>query len=272
MRCIRLCCLVVCVAAALLGCSNPETPAGYEGYVTKSPWFGSSRFYASQTGPNSTGMGWLLSARNVDMRWSTRDEDFQVMTVDDLQVQFTAHLVIRPRPGSIRLLVEGFGGEDWYARVIKQPYRNAVQISVAGYRALEVKERRHVIADHAYQQLLTYLDGKPFDIQTMVIGDILFPKVVAEAQAEKVRKQTLLDQKDSEVAIAKKDAAIRVIQAEGIAQAQGIISGTLTQSYLQHEAIEAQKSLAGSPNHTTIYIPSGAMGVPLTFTESPQKR
>ena len=34
----------------------------------------------------------------------------------------------------------------------------------------------------------------------------------------------------------------------------------------QHEAIEAQKLMVNSPNHTVVYIPSGPMGVPLTGT------
>ena len=43
----------------------------------------------------------------------------------------------------------------------------------------------------------------------------------------------------------------------------------LTAQYLQHEAIEAQKAMAGSPNHTVIYIPSGRNGVPLVSTVNP---
>ena len=35
---------------------------------------------------------------------------------------------------------------------------------------------------------------------------------------------------------------------------------------MQHEAIEAQKLMVNSPNHTVVYIPSGAMGVPLAGT------
>jgi hypothetical protein len=36
--------------------------------------------------------------------------------------------------------------------------------------------------------------------------------------------------------------------------------------YIQHEAIEAQKAMVGSPNHTVVYIPVGPMGVPITGT------
>ena len=45
-----------------------------------------------------------------------------------------------------------------------------------------------------------------------------------------------------------------------------IIRGQLSPMYIQHEAIEAQKLMVNSPNHTVVYIPSGPMGVPITGT------
>jgi hypothetical protein len=45
-----------------------------------------------------------------------------------------------------------------------------------------------------------------------------------------------------------------------------IIRGQLSAMYIQHEAIEAQKLMVNSPNHTVVYIPVGPMGVPLTGT------
>ena len=49
-------------------------------------------------------------------------------------------------------------------------------------------------------------------------------------------------------------------------RAMEIIRGQLSGMYIQHEAIEAQKAMVGSPNHTVVYIPVGAMGVPVTGT------
>ena len=62
------------------------------------------------------------------------------------------------------------------------------------------------------------------------------------------------------------DAEIKIEEAKGIAQAQKIINETLTTNYLQHEAIKAQEKMAGSPNHTTVYIPVGANGMPVVYT------
>lgn len=68
------------------------------------------------------------------------------------------------------------------------------------------------------------------------------------------------------VKVEQQKAEIKVVEAKGIAQAQEIINATLTDKYLQHEAIMAQEKMADSPNHTTIYIPSGQNGIPLVKT------
>jgi uncharacterized iron-regulated membrane protein len=76
------------------------------------------------------------------------------------------------------------------------------------------------------------------------------------------------------VEVEKQKAQIRIVEAEGISQAQHIINATLTDKYLQHEAINAQEKMANSPNHTTIYIPSGTNGIPLvkTVDEAPEAK
>lgn len=68
------------------------------------------------------------------------------------------------------------------------------------------------------------------------------------------------------VQVEKQKAEIKIVEAHGIAEAQKIINATLTDRYLQHEAIQAQEKMAESPNHTTIYIPSGANGIPIIKT------
>lgn len=68
------------------------------------------------------------------------------------------------------------------------------------------------------------------------------------------------------VEVEKQKAQIKIVEAGGIAAAQKIINATLTDRYLQHEAIQSQHDMANSPNHTTIYIPSGDNGIPVVRT------
>src|SRR5437870_10088378 len=77
-----------------------------------------------------------------------------------------------------------------------------------------------------------------------------------------------LQRKDTEIEIERKERTKREVQAQGIANAMEIIRGQLSAMYVQHEAIEAQKAMVNSQNHTVVYIPVGPMGVPLTGTFS----
>lgn len=248
---------------SLAGCHNPETPAGYEGYVRRGAIIGAIKFHSSQVGPTSPGLGWMLSVENVDFRWSTHSEKFQIMSSDNLSLTFSAHVVMRPRPGSVKEIVEVYGGGDWYKRNLEQPFRNAVYEAVSGFKALDAKDKRNEIGERVRGKFLAFLKQKPFEVQSIVVGTINLPQSVAVAQEQKIAKETELERKKFEIDIAKQEAQVRIEEAKGIAEAQKIIDATLTANYLQHQAIKAQEKMASSPNHTTVYIPSGASGIPL---------
>jgi regulator of protease activity HflC (stomatin/prohibitin superfamily) len=168
----------------------------------------------------------------------------------------------------VKQLVETYGGGEWYRRNLQQPFRNAVYEAVAGYKALDAKDKRAEIGERVRAKFLQYLKDKdkPFEVQSIVVGTINLPVSVAQAQELKIAKETELERKKFEIDIAKRDAEVRVEEAKGIADAQRIINTTLTPNYLQLEAIRAQVKMAGSPNHTTVYIPSGTNGIPLVKT------
>jgi hypothetical protein len=68
----------------------------------------------------------------------------------------------------------------------------------------------------------------------------------------------------AQIAATEADAEKRYQEAIGIRRAQNEISRTLSDHYLQYEAIRAQKAVATSGrNNTIIYVPSGSNGVPL---------
>lgn len=73
----------------------------------------------------------------------------------------------------------------------------------------------------------------------------------------------IIRQQEQRVLIEQQDAQVRIEEAKGIAEAQRIIDASLTDQYLTYLAIEAQRQMADSPNHSTVYIPSGPNGIPL---------
>jgi len=265
-------------AVWLVYSQNPETPAGYVGYLTRGAWFGQTRYVGLQTGPTSYGRGWLLNVINVSITPTTLDEPFNeqdgVLTKDKLRMTFAIHLLFRVQPGRVRDLVEKYSTlheqgdltEVAFKNFMREPLRTAARQEVETRTSDETIDSIGLISQNLTAWARVYAHDTPFEVMSVVVGNMQYPKQVADAVASAMAKQKEIREQQYAVEVAKKDAERRVAEAEGIARATQIIQQRLTPLYIQHEAIEAQKAMVGSPNHTTIYIPVGANGVPLVST------
>lgn len=257
--------IVTTITFILVFRTNPFTPAGHEGYVYESPRiFGKGGFRGTMTGPSNYGISiWRNMVENIDIRPKTYNESFAILAKDELNVSFRFQMVMKIKPNSVKDIVENYAGNDYYKRYIKEPLRSFVRNSVQTLESRAIKDKRKEIATVVKSELKEYIGQGPFVIISAVVGNIDFPGVVTKAVEKKLAAKQLLDEKATQKQIAKEDAAIRIEEAKGIAEAQKIINSTLTANYLQHEAIQAQLKMAASPNHTTVYIPSGANGIPI---------
>jgi regulator of protease activity HflC (stomatin/prohibitin superfamily) len=271
---------IVLVVALIffLGSNNPVTPAGYVGYLTRGAILGHERFIGLQTGPTSSGRGWLLHVINVSVTPYTYDEEFNgaetVLSSDSLKIAFRVHLVWRVRPDRVKQFVENFSTlspneapdhivEVAYRNFLREPLRTYARDEVQKYKGLEIKDNIERIGETLTSRVLKLTNDTPFEVRSVVVGNIQYPTEIVDAVSKKLAATQELERKNTEIEIAKREKEKRIIEAEGIAQATQIISQRLTGAYLQYEAIKAQQETVNSPNHTTIYIPVGPMGVPI---------
>jgi regulator of protease activity HflC (stomatin/prohibitin superfamily) len=273
-----------------LGSSNPFTPAGYVGYLTKGAVLGKSRFYGIQRGPTSPGRTWLLDVTNVSITPYTYTEDFThdeaVLSRDNLKIEFRVHTVWHVDETRVPLFMDRFSTtasraalekepdaivKIAYGNFVREPLRTYARDEVQRRNGLEVKDVLIAIGDAVLQRIQQYAAASPFAISSVVVGNVQYPEEVATAVSRKLAATQELQRKDTEIEIERKERTKREVQAQGIANAMQIIRGQLSPMYIQHEAIEAQKQMINSPNHTVVYIPVGPMGVPLTGVVNPQK-
>jgi regulator of protease activity HflC (stomatin/prohibitin superfamily) len=267
----------------MIGAQNAFTPAGYVGYVTRGAVFGKSRFIGVQRGPTSTGRSWLVHVINISVTPYTYREDFSndetVLSRDNLKIAFAVHTVWRVDADKVPLFMERFSttlSEDTvqkepdaivkvaYANFIREPLRTFARDEVQRRNGLEVKDALIPIGDAVLARIREYARTSPFVITSVVVGNVQYPAEVSDAVSRKLAATQELLRKDTEIAIERKEREKREVQAQGIANAMQIIRGQLSPMYIQHEAIEAQKQMVNSPNHTVVYIPVGPMGVPIT--------
>lgn len=91
------------------------------------------------------------------------------------------------------------------------------------------------------------------------VGQVIFESIslptsitqAIEAQQAELEK---IKQKENQKQVAEKEKEIRIIEAQGIAEANNIIQRSLTREYLQYEAIQKF-----NPDAQKIYIPSSSM-------------
>jgi regulator of protease activity HflC (stomatin/prohibitin superfamily) len=276
---------VLAASVWVIGSRNPYTPAGYVGYLTKGAIFGKARFYGIQRGPTSAGRVWLLDVTNVSITPYTYTEDFTrddaVLSRDNLKIAFRVHTVWRVDDTRVPLFMERFsttsiGGDQEkepdaivkiaYGHFVREPLRTYARDEVQRRNGMEVKDALIPIGDAVLARIRAYSAGSPFVINSVVVGNVQYPEEVANAVSRKLAATQELQRKDTEIEIERKERTKREVQAQGIANAMQIIRGQLSPMYIQHEAIEAQKQMVNSPNHTVVYIPVGPMGVPLTGT------
>ncbi len=273
------------VVVWFLGSRNPFTPAGYVGYLTKGAVIGQSRFYGIQKGPTSAGRTWLLDVTNVSVTPYTYTENFTgedaVLSRDNLKIAFRVHTVWRIDDTRIPIFMERFSTtmqsaqhdkepdsivQVAYGNFVREPLKTYARDEVQRRNGLEVKDALIQIGDAVLSRIRQYAEGSPFVISSVVVGNVQYPEEVANAVSRKLAATQELQRKDTEIEIERKERTKREVQAQGIANAMEIIRGQLSPMYIQHEAIEAQKQMVNSPNHTVVYIPVGPMGVPLTGT------
>src|SRR5208283_4231742 len=157
---------------------NPTTPPGYVGYVTRGALVGQARFYDLQTGPTSSGLGWLLDVVNVSVTPYTNSEEFagesSVLAADSLKIAFRVHVVWRVIPDRVREFIEHYSTlrpgdspdrivEVAYANFIREPLRTYARDEVQKYKGLDIKDNITPIGETITKRVRELADNTPFE-------------------------------------------------------------------------------------------------------------
>lgn len=125
--------------------------------------------------------------------------------------------------------------------------------------------KRTEVANRVFDMLKLEFEEQGLIIETVLLRDIYPPSEIDTAIKKKLARDQELKEMEYQEKIAEKNAAIRRIEAQGIADAQAIIQKELTPEYIQYEAVQTYGKLASSPNTTFVILPTNpeAAGMPL---------
>lgn len=156
--------------------------------------------------------------------------------------------------------------QDLGDKVFQPILRTEIRNIISQYSSEEVySTRREQISTEIEDSLRAAVAPKGVLLDRFMIRAIFLPEEVDRAIQAKIAAQQEAEAMTFKKQKAEQEAQIRVVEARGLAQAQEIINSTLTPTYLQHEAIQAYRDLAGSPNTTFVVLPTSptSTGIPL---------
>jgi prohibitin 1 len=213
--------------------------------------------------PSKSGLKVFNPFTSTIVRVSTQTENLEVsLTIPSKEglnimsdVSILYNVVPKQAPNILRNI-----GRDYEENLILPIFRSAVADVSSRFFAKDMHTgQRAIIEDEIRQQMMKLLDGKGIVIESVLLKSIRLPGSLAKAIEEKLEAEQNAQRMEFILQQERQEADRRRIQAEGIRDAQNIISQGLDPMLLQFKAIEAYLELAKSPNAKIIITDSKEM-------------
>lgn len=190
---------------------------------------------------------------NLEVRLSIPSkEGLNIMS----EVSILYNVVPRQAPDLLRNI-----GPNYEMNVIIPVFRSAVADVSARFFAKDMHTgERSTIEQAIEDQMMVYLDGKGITIDAVLLKSIQLPASLARAIEEKLEAEQQAQRMEFVLEQSRRQADVKRIEAEGVRDAQLIISEGLDQKILQFKSIEAFMELSKSPN-TKVIVSDGDLPV-----------
>ena len=140
-------------------------------------------------------------------------------------------------------------GPDYERNLILPVFRSAVADISSRFFAKDMHTGERAQIEEQIRILMDKtLDEKGIEVENVLLKSIQLPKSLARAIEEKLEAEQGAQRMEFVLQQEQREAERKRIQAQGVRDAQNIISQGLTQEVLQFKAIEAFLELAKSPN------------------------
>lgn len=175
---------------------------------------------------------------------------------DGLNVASEISILYRIKPEMAGSVIETIG-TNYEQVVILSVFRSAAADVCSRFLAKDMyTASRAVIESEIMAQMAQVLGPRGFEIEAVLLKSIQLPAGLSRAIEQKLEAEQLAQQMEFELQRERMEAQRRTIEAEGIRDAQQIISAGLTPQVISWQSIEAFRQLATSPG-TKVIITDG---------------
>jgi len=140
-------------------------------------------------------------------------------------------------------------GMDYESTIILPVFRASAADVTAKYMAKDMHTgNRFEIETAIKEQMMKIIGDRGFTIEAVLMKSIQLPQGLYKAIEEKLEAEQDAQRMEFILLKEKQEASRRTIEAEGIRDANQIISEGLTPQIIQYKTIEAYRELSKSPN------------------------
>ncbi|MDG4715672.1 prohibitin family protein [Winogradskyella marincola] len=197
------------------------------------------------------------------VRQQSISDKMNVLSVNGLEVNVNGTVWYEPEYSKLGLLIKTKG--ENYVQELLAPAVNAAARSVVGRYTPEqlYSSKRDVIEQEILDEVTKLLDQQYVNVKRVLVEDVQLPATIKQAIERKLKQEQESLEYEFRLVTAQKEAEKQRIEAQGKADANKILSASLTDKILQDKGIEATNKLAESPNSKVVVIGSGDSGMPI---------
>ncbi len=155
-------------------------------------------------------------------------------------------------------------GVDYIEKIVRPAIRTSIRDVSVGYSATDIySSKREDFVRDVTKNLERAFEGRGIILERVLLRNVELPEKVRMAIDEKIAAEQRSQQMVYVLQKERQEAERKRVEAQGVSDAQKIVSQTITTPYLQWNYIQVMKELVNSPNHTFIVAPFDQKLVPL---------
>ncbi|MEM9076237.1 MAG: prohibitin family protein [Bacteroidota bacterium] len=190
-------------------------------------------------------------------------EKMKVLSSNGLDIQLDASAWYQPNYNELGKLHQEIG-ESYLQRIILPTIRSAARSVVGRYTPEQLySSKRDAIQAEIFEETKKIVDDQYIVLDEILVRDVTLPPTIKEAIERKLKQEQESLEYEFRLVTAQKEAERQRIEAQGKADANRILSASLTDKILQDKGIEATLQLSQSPNSKVVVVGSSGDGLPL---------
>jgi len=189
-------------------------------------------------------------------------EKMKVLSSNGLDIELEASVWFQPKYDELGGLHQEIG-ENYLNRILLPTVRSAARSVVGRYTPEQLySSKRDAIQAEIFEESKKIINDQHILLDEILVRDVTLPPTIKDAIERKLRQEQESLEYEFRLEKASKEAQRQIIEAQGKADANRILSASLTDKILRDKGIEATTKLAES-NNAKVVIVGGKDGLPL---------